>query len=448
MEKDESELSDSSTSSSSSSAAVESPAQPVEALPDAARKRKARKSRKQRKKRRLETDRAISLLVEQVSGIQNFIKSSVAFQPTFHSSAYVPDPNEVANFSDVSADVSRELYADGLNEESNSQPELTCTFNLPLNTVLKEPSIPKSSSSHLQLLNSLQHFNTDDWDNVRYAEVQKQYCSSPGFTYVETNDEIKPYDKNNSLALIERGFATITHALIKQNEAAQIGFKALIDWANSQGAGQITATCLQEKINDIFVKGSFQKMSSDVLQLACGHRAEIVQQRRDSILRSAKDPFLKTSLRKIPPTCENLFQKDTFSSTIEKAGGITKTFWPPRAPTQNKAAAQAQPQQQTQALPSYAHNYGPNIPNVYNYNNSRSSRTQPQGFGNVYYPNNTFQGRDYTRPFQKQPPQQTRPSRPRLNRDNQFYDTFQNNNRGQSKPPGQSNARTQNRRKY
>ncbi|XP_026330620.1 uncharacterized protein LOC113238110 [Hyposmocoma kahamanoa] len=50
-----------------------------------------------------------------------------------------------------------------------------------------------------------------------------------------TNDEIRPYDKNNSLALIERGFAAITQALIKQNETAQESFRGLMDWATSAG---------------------------------------------------------------------------------------------------------------------------------------------------------------------------------------------------------------------
>lgn len=449
MREDPDESSDSSISSSSStspSPLKETPAPPVEPqaqLPAAGRKRKAKESSVRRKKRR-ETDDAIRLLAEQVSGIKDYISSSVAFQPTFHSSTYVPDPIDCNNFSDVSADVSGELYADN---EANTRSESVCTFDLPLSTVLKEPSIPKSSANHVELLNSIQHFNTHDWDNVRYAEVQKQYCSSPGFTYLETNDEIKPYDKYNSLALIERGFAAITHALIKQNEAVQIGFKSLIEWASL--SGQITPTGLQEKINDIFVKGSFQKISSDVLQLACGHRAEIVQQRRDNILRSVKDPFLKASLRKIPPTCESMFQKESFSSAIEKAGGVTKSFWPPRAPTQNKAAAQAQPQQQTQAQPSYAHNYAQNIPNLYNYNYPRPglmNKMQPQGFVNTYN-NFPIQGRDYIRPSQRLPAQYIRPSRPRPNRDNQSYDTFQNN-RGQARFTGQSGVRAQLKRKY
>lgn len=81
---------------------------------------------------------------------------------------------------------------------------------------------------------------------MRYSEVQKQYCSFPSFTCLESNDEIKPYDKYSSLALIERGFAAITQALIVQNEAAQSAFTTLIEWANS--SGNVSARSSQEKV--------------------------------------------------------------------------------------------------------------------------------------------------------------------------------------------------------
>ncbi|KAJ8733705.1 hypothetical protein PYW07_014256 [Mythimna separata] len=64
------------------------------------------------------------------------------------------------------------------------------------------------------------------------------------------------------------------------------------------------------------------------LQIICGHRAEILQMRRDCVTKQAKDPLMKASLKKIPPTCTNLFNAEKFTAAVEKAGGVRKCFWP------------------------------------------------------------------------------------------------------------------------
>lgn len=431
---EESSVSSDSSSSSDSPDASLHEQQPV--LPRG-RKRRANSSKKKSKRRRRHTDEALARLAEQVSGIKEFI-NNVAFQPAAHSSAYVPEYHPDC-ISEVSANVSGELYS----ETEVTPSDEPFGFEFSLNTVLKEPSIPKSLPAHVELLKSIQHFETEDWDSVRYAEVQKLYCSSPGFTFLEANDEFKPYEKSNSLALIERGFAAITQAVIKHNEASQAGFKSLIEWAST--TCELSPKALQEKINDIFVKGSFQKTSSDTLQLACGHRAEIIQQRRDSVLRSIKDSYVKASLRKIPPSCNNLFNKDVLSTAIEKAGGAAKVFWPPRAPTQNKTAAQARQQQQVQALPSYATNYNNKIPaqGMFNYPHFAdfANRLPSQGYVNNNVP---MQGRDFYRPPPKQFAQNIRPSRQRSNRNFQGYDAYPSTSRGHVR---QSLPRMQSKRK-
>lgn len=456
---DREELSDSDVSSHSSSSKdtpipVAGPSQPevskvVEPqIPRIGEKRKAKRSKRKAKRRR-ETDEAIRILANQVSEIKNFIESTVAFQPTYHSTAYEREPNDF----DVSAEVSRDLYSDNENDAINNENESNthmdvpgCSFDLSLNTVLKPPSIPMSVSSHLQLLKNMHHFNSKDWDSVRYVDVQKQYCSSPGFTHLETNDEFKPYDKAISLASYERGFAAITQALIKQNEAAQDAFHELLKWSSS--CKLITAKKLEDKINDVFVKGSFQKISNDVLQLTCGHRAEIIQQRRDNLLRSVKDSYLKASLRKIPPTCENLFEKDELSAAIEKAGGSNKIFWPPRAPTHNKSAAQAQTYQQTQAVPSYAPNYVHRVPSHFPYSHTgfmnRPPVQGPSHFPNSFYP----QGRDTMRHNQRNYAPLTRPSRPRTGRNVQSYEVNSNTRASEKHLTHFPAPRQQTRRKY
>jgi hypothetical protein len=455
----ESDTSDSSDSSSSSSA--DTPTMEDEQLPSAGtqepgpprvgEKRKPSKA-KRYKRKRSRMAASIKYLTAQVSGISNFIAGSAAFQPnpllpfqaTFHST---PGVEELDHSDSVSANVSGELFADAAGTAPPpplaEQPAPGCSFQLPLNTVLKEPAIPKSLPGLVDFINSVQRFDSQDWDNVRYAEVQKQYCSSPGFTYLETNDEIKPFDKFNSLALIERGFATMTQALIKQNKAAQCGFKKLVEWSNSVTV--VTPKLLEDKLNEIFVQGSFQKISNDVLQIACGHRAELIQQRRDNILRSIKDNFLKASLKKIPPTCDSLFNKELFANAIEKAGGPSKIFWPPRAPSNNKAAAQAQPPQQAQAMPSYANTYPNKAPALFNanyaYPGAMNRMPLPTPFMN-YNP----QARDYPR-FADKTGQQTKPSRQRPNKNFHGTDTFANSYRG-GRFSGPSTFRGQARRKF
>lgn len=457
MDHDTGESSDSSDSTSSSStdtAPMENtPKPPAEAREpgpsQVGGKRKTAKRTKRRKNKRRRMESTIRYLSKQVSGISNFITNSTTFQPTlqpvFHSTPVV---EEFYDSDGVSANVSGDLFDNGTAGTAPAPPARTeqpapgCSFQLPLNTVLKEPTIPKSRPDLVNLINNIQRFNSQDWDSVRYADVQKQYCSSPGFTYLETNDELKPFDKSNSLALIERGFATITQALIKQNEAAQSGFKDLVDWSNS--GAQITPKLLEEKLNDIFVQGSFQKISNDVLQIACGHRAELIQQRRDNMLRSVKDNFLKSSLKKIPPTCENLFHKEQLANAIEKAGGSSKIFWPPRAPSSHKAAAQAQPQQQAQAMPSYANTYPNKAPPLFNTNYAYPDYTNRMPLPNPFV-NYQSQPRDYPR-FNQKYNQQTKPSRQRANKGFQSNDTFTNSYRG-GRFSGPSSSRGQGRRK-
>lgn len=384
------------------------------------RKKTMYKSRKASEKKRRLMEKTVQNLADQVSHIQNFIASSVAFQPAYQSTPYSNEPVlQTDNISEINADVSRELYDNEVDVAQTSN-----SFDIALNTVLKEPSLPKTLSNHIDILNNIQYFNTDDWNNVRFAEVQKQYCSVPGFIPLETNDELKPYDKYVHLASIERGFAAITHALIMQNEALQQGFKLLVEWSNSV-QNNITSVSLQEKLNEIFIKGSLQKISSDVLQLTCGHRANLIQQRRENILRSVKDTFLKTALNKIPPTQDSLFQKETFTAAIEKAGGITKVFWPSQRSSYKKAAAQAQPlRQQTQALPSYTRDcYGPQR---FNYPENSNMNDYSNRFPAQAYINDNFQmqARDPSRFVQRHQQPQVRSSHLRSNQQFQSHQPF------------------------
>lgn len=85
---------------------------------------------------------------------------------------------------------------------------------------------------------------------------------------------------------------------------------------------------LHQKLSDLCSSSDFHKSSTDLMQMICGHRAEILQMRRDSILKHVKDSATRSSLRKVPPSVTHLFSAEKFSAVLERAGGIRKCFWP------------------------------------------------------------------------------------------------------------------------
>ncbi|CAH0723181.1 unnamed protein product, partial [Brenthis ino] len=211
--------------------------------------------------------------------------------------------------------------------------ESAIKFDFNLKTSLKEPTVLSTSSDHLQLLNSFQHFNSENWTNVRYSEIQKLYNARPGFVELEVNDEIKQFDKINNLVTTDRSLGAITHGIIMQSDALKSGVFDLLQWV--QDTDNFVKVDLEKKIKDIF-SGEFQKISLDCLQLLCGRRADIIEQRREAFLNFVKDRFLKATLKKTPPSCDFLFSKEQFSDFLNNNGGINKIFSRPSFSAQEK----------------------------------------------------------------------------------------------------------------
>lgn len=186
--------------------------------------------------------------------------------------------------------------------------------------------MPKTSQNDLKLLNDFQHLDSTEWDAIRYLETQKLYNCTPGYTDIDLNEEVKAYESPRHLIHADRAFAALTMCAIKQRESLQTILRELLSLAKESNS--LSYDCLEGKINELFSAGDFLKNSSDLLQLICGHRAEIIQMRRDCVTKQVKDPLLKTSLKKIPPTATNLFNAEKFAAVIEKAGGVRKCFWP------------------------------------------------------------------------------------------------------------------------
>lgn len=225
-----------------------------------------------------------------------------------------------------------EKFDDHLDQQSQQ-------FNFNLQVKLKEPAVPQTPETYLKALNDCQLFDNKEWSEIRYSEVQKLYNYSPGFTDLEINDEIKAYDSQRHLAYADKAYGALTFCVLKQRDALQKGMTDLISWAHD--AGSITGGQLREKIGELFSAGEYHKVSSDMAQLICGHRAETIQMRRDGIIYHVRDPLVKSQLRKIPPSNKHVFNAESLTIALEKIGGVKKAFLPPKQTGGHKSASQA-----------------------------------------------------------------------------------------------------------
>lgn len=295
-----------------------------------------KKSRKRKFKKHRRSDKVIKRLSKQVSDLRSYIfRPYPQPYPTAmrEENGRITDSRSDNNGFDNGHDAIEPL-SDRPNPPGDEEPE----FNITLGTSLKAPAVPKTPAVYLESLKNLQRFEDQSWSDVRYSEVEKSYAHSPGFVELEVNDEVKAYEPPKNTSYVEKSFAALTYALLKQRECLEKGLRDFLKW--NVETELTSSTEIKEKLESIFLKGEFFQITSDALQMVCGHRADMVQQRREAILRNVKDPLVKTSLKKIPPSCTSLFEAQAFTTALEKAGGVRKTFW-----NQNKTASSAIPAQ-------------------------------------------------------------------------------------------------------
>lgn len=278
-------------------------------------------NRKRRSRRRKNKNRKFDKLFDEISNIKQQLSSRVVY--TDHHSC------ENDNYSEIDANVSGELFEgepyNELTSEPTAEPAAHVEFRLSMSTKTQEPNVPHAPPGFVEQLNNLQRFNHEDWRNVRYLDVQKHYVHKPGFVNLQPNDEVARYDTSSSNGNTERAFAALTYGLLKQQDALQNEIRDFLTWARQTDT--LKYNDINDKLQEIFSKGEYVKTANDTLQLVCGHRAELIQKRRETILAAVRDSFHKTALRKVPPSANHLFEADTFSSILEKAGGTKKVFW-------------------------------------------------------------------------------------------------------------------------
>ncbi|KAL0892543.1 hypothetical protein ABMA27_015642 [Loxostege sticticalis] len=294
------------------------------------RGKRSHRRRHKKSKRSRYSDRMINKLFDEMGEIRKQLATTT-------------NNNEACDNLSIYSGVSGDLYEQqtsftgeqcGDSEYQNS----ASGFTFDIETKLKEPTVPKTPDQYLKFLLDVQRFGNSSWSEVRYADTQKLYSHSPGFIDLETNDEVKMYDNLRHLAHTEKAYAAMTYCVLKQKETLQESIRNLLFWAKNTN---VTFDNLNAKVEELFQKGDIHKISSDLLQLICGHRAESIEMRRESITSQVRDPLIKASLNRIPPTHTNLFDSEQFTSVLEKAGGVRKAFWPPKSneSTQQKGNA-------------------------------------------------------------------------------------------------------------
>lgn len=298
------------SSSSSSTSSSSSPAAP-------------RRHRKRSRKEIREADtHKLDVLANQVSDIVNFLKGNI---PN-NLKKYQADSDSETDL--VSLHPAQDLRVSLFSEQPLlSERSKAKKLDFEVSTNLKEPEVNNSSMDRLAILNKLHHFDTKEWDRVRYVETEKRYVAKPGFYELDVNTELRYFDSNsNWLKLLDRSFGAMTHALVQQNDLLKQNFQQLIEWTQSPTT-TLSADTLFEKIHSLFSeKSPYMKVSEDLLQLICGRRADIIQRRRDCILSSVKDKYVKHDLSKIPPTNADLFNPQELGTFLQKAGGTNKLF--------------------------------------------------------------------------------------------------------------------------
>jgi hypothetical protein len=291
--------------SSASSSTSEISSASGDAVPGAS----PRRQRRQRKRRTRSSRRMIKRLSKQLDNLQNYI------------------------FRDRNA-ASRTPSAVSVADEIEGAPRSRGFAMPPPATELVEPKIPRPPAAFLGTLKRLQRFGSAEWCNVRYSKVSKEYIADPGFKELSENSELSALDPASpQLASVERALAAITHAALKERDLLQSSLQELINWGHD-GESALTPDALETKISDLFGgQGLCNRVSDDLLQIACGKRAEIIETRRNRFLKMLKNKHDVQPLAKIPPSASFLFEEAAFSSELQRLGGVSKCFKMPSLPT-------------------------------------------------------------------------------------------------------------------
>lgn len=284
-------------------------------------KHKRHSKNKRRKRRRYENRKFDKLFSE-----LNNLKKQVAFKKSYNCEIIDDVDKDDCVSLDLNDNWSTYSNDHASTSASRSQESTAVSgVTLSLSTKTKEPIIAHACPQLLEQLKDLQRFESPDWNNVRYADAQKLYLQSPGFTNLEANEEVKRYEQSKTNVNMEKAFASLTCTLLQQRNALQSDLNTFLSKVKQERT--LNYDDVNQELNNAISNGEYIKTFNDALQIVCGHRAELVQHRREGILSAVKDPIHKNSLRKIVPNCSHLFDPEKFTAAVDKAGGVRKVFW-------------------------------------------------------------------------------------------------------------------------
>nr|CAH7763399.1 unnamed protein product [Callosobruchus chinensis] len=185
-------------------------------------------------------------------------------------------------------------------------------FDFAPKTYEQEPSVPPPKPHIASQGISCQRLGELSFRQIRYTDVQKKLHAAPVFSALKINPVLSkslgiPSPSHDLLAKMDQTLGTVVHGLLLQREALSTCVKDLSDKHPS----------LKQDIASAFSTGSsFRAVSDDLLQYACGRRAETIEQRSNSLL--PKEEYLATRLNSIPPSSTHLFCEDRLAELLKQ----------------------------------------------------------------------------------------------------------------------------------
>ncbi|KAJ2954882.1 hypothetical protein O0L34_g3203 [Tuta absoluta] len=240
-----------------------------------------------------------------------------------------PIINESSDFNrsrsrDVSVDTDTEetVIKDGIAKLEQRLKEIKCkkvTSPSPIdfapNTKESESKFSKADPILAQQGIHCQRLGTEEWKNIRYGDVQKQFQAHPVFSALKVNNSFAGISPNwTSIAILEKFDLTlgaITNGLLQQRKT----FIELWDKLPRES---------KQEANQEFLNSKFREDCNALLQYTCGRRAEIIQQRRNTY--KIRNKALHEIIHSIPPSDTHLFREPDLSQTVKDQGGIHKFF--------------------------------------------------------------------------------------------------------------------------
>lgn len=242
----------------------------------------------------------------------------------------------------------------------------------------KEPKIKPVVPAELEIISSLQKFGCHDWMNIPFFDTQKMHLFTPGFCALKTNHELKPVDNTaRAQTEFEHTLSAITHAVIVQRTDLQQRLQALVDWAYL--SNELTADAVTNKVKALFMEDTqFTKANDDILQIACGRRASIIQHRRNNILKQCSNSIVAEKLRDIPPSNLHLFENTQLERILVDNGGTSKNFHKPSKQSNYKEHDRYR-SNNSKVNNHKSGNYKPHYANQQFFRNESYQRRKPDG---------------------------------------------------------------------